>query len=78
MRTPASNGVPCCIQNLFHKQKKLQAFTFHGSLFLGLTYIFYPTLSLMQFKGYVCESIDEERLLSVDLSIDCESSRYQR
>ena len=57
-------------------EKQLQAFSFHGSIFLGLTYIFYPTLSLIQFRGYVCESIDEARLLSADLSIDCDSAEH--
>lgn len=60
-----------------NREQQFQAFTSHGSFFLGLTFIFYPTLSSMQFKGYVCESIDEVRLLSVDLSIDCKSERYQ-
>ena len=59
-------------------EQQLQAFSSHGSFFLGVTFVFYPTLSLMQFRGYVCESIDEARLLSADLSIDCESDRYQR
>ena len=58
-------------------EQRLQAFASHGSFFLGVTFIFYPTLSLIQFKGYVCESIDEAWLLSADLSIDCESKRYQ-
>ena len=58
-------------------EQQLQAFSAHGSIFLGLTYIFFPTLSSMQFKAYVCKQIDEEDLLSTDLSIDCQSERYQ-
>ena len=58
-------------------EKKLEAFSFHGSIFLGLTYVFYPTLSLMQFKAYLCVQIDDDLLLSADLSIDCDSERYQ-
>ena len=64
-------------------EQRLQAFSSHNSIFLGLTYVFYPTLSLAQLKGYVCVEYDggDEgmmRLLKADLSIDCDSDRYQR
>ena len=64
-------------------EKRLDAFASHASIFLGLTFVFYPTLSLMQFKAYVCESYDmgsdgEVRLLKADLAIDCDKSRYKR
>ena len=65
-------------------KQRLQAFSSHNSVFLGLTYIFYPTLSVMQLKGFMCveydagEEEDEMRLLEADLSIDCDSDRYQR
>ena len=59
-------------------EQRFQVFAAHGSFFLGLTFIFYPTLSLMQFKGYLCEEIDEMKLLSADFKIDCDSERYQR
>ena len=68
---------------LANDEQRLEAFSASASAFLGLTFVFYPTLSLMQFKAYLCETIDmgdqgETRLLSADLSIDCDSERYQR
>ena len=64
-------------------EQRFQAFSSHVSVFLGLTYVFYPTLSLAQLKGYVCVEYDDGdegtmRLLKADLSIDCDSDRYQR
>ena len=53
--------------------QKLKGFTQHMTIFLGLTYLFYPTLSLMHFEGFACANFDggRERLLRADLSIDC-------
>ena len=50
-----------------------KGFAQHMTLFLGLTYLFYPTLSLMHFEGFACANFDggRERLLRADLSIDC-------
>jgi len=64
-------------------KQRLQALHVHTAIFLGLTYIFYPTLALSQLKGYECVEYDmgdegEVRLLKADLSIDCDSDRYQR
>ena len=64
-------------------EQRFQAFSSHTSVFLGLTYIFYPMLSLAQLRGYVCVEYDggdegTMYLLEADLSIDCNSDRYQR
>ena len=55
--------------------KRQKAFADHAWTFFALAYVFYPTLSFLQFQGLVCVGYDDEavRLLKADLSIDCEN-----
>ena len=56
------------------------AFRQHMYTFLMITFLFYPSLSLIQFEGLVCEDYDQGRirLLKADLSIDCDDPGYRR
>ena len=62
----------------------LRAFSQHMACFLELTYAFYPTLSLMQFKGFRCDEYKYDdgsevySLLEADYTLDCNSARYRR
>ena len=57
--------------------RRQKAFSDHAWTFFALAYVFYPTLSFLQFQGLVCVGYDdgdsEVRLLKADLSIDCEN-----
>merc|ERR1719331_2981632 len=60
-------------------EQKRRVFSEHMYTFLLLTFVFYPTLSRMQFEGFVCQEFDggTRSLLQADYSIDCASPRYQ-
>ena len=55
--------------------KRRKAFSDHAGAFFALTYVFYPTLSLLQFRGLVCEEYEdgEIRLLKVGLNVRCKT-----
>lgn len=60
------------------KSKIASMYSQHMSAFLIFTYLFYPSLSLMQFNGFTCTNYDGLLLLDEDLSIECNSEKYQR
>ena len=49
------------------RKQRLEAFSDHALIFFFLSYIFYPTLSLLQFEGLICQEFEdgEVQLLQV-------------
>jgi len=62
----------------YRPARKLHPYSQAMSVFLGIMYLFYPTLTLMGTRALHCTTYDdgEITLLTYDNSIDCESERY--